>query len=236
MISGTITIYKSNTIQLFNKLSKPMKWNSNYKMRFNLINKRYKNTSKNLRQHVNPLKPYYQQPIVLDKEWIDNGYTDPTKAMIIDIGCGKGMWVNDMSISYPQYNHLGIDIRQTVIDIANKRYIPKTETETETKCNIHFICGNANVNIDRILTDIISRNIPIHTICIQFPDPQFKKKHYKRRLVNLEFINILTKHMYQQNINQSKSKSKSNSDSNTNTPNTITNIMYMLCRILNFHI
>lgn len=158
-------------------------------------NRRYKsNSCKNPRQHVNPLRPFFQKPIELEEDWIENHFQMFRNPLIVDIGCGKGVWVNDMSNKCPEFNHLGIDIRPTVIDIANQRYVNKV------KRNIHFICGNANVNMERILSDITSRRIPLHTLCVQFPDPHFKKKHHKRRLVNQEFISILAKYMYKHDM------------------------------------
>ena len=46
---------------------------------------------------------------------------------------------------------------------------------------------NANVDIVRIITDIeaISK---VDMICIQFPDPHFKTKHKKRRVVKDDFV------------------------------------------------
>lgn len=59
--------------------------------------------------------------------------------------------------------------------------------------NLDYLFANANVSLDSIL----SRFPPgtIENISIQFPDPWFKKRHQKRRVVQPELVDIITKHL-----------------------------------------
>jgi len=61
--------------------------------------------------------------------------------------------------------------------------------EREIK-NLYFIFGNAN----NILNDVQSKFIIKHlkSISFYFPDPWFKKRHYKRRVIQPAFINMLS--------------------------------------------
>ena len=61
--------------------------------------------------------------------------------------------------------------------------------EREVK-NLYFVFGNAN----NILIDVQSKFIikNLKSISFNFPDPWFKKRHYKRRVIQPEFINILS--------------------------------------------
>ena len=56
--------------------------------------------------------------------------------------------------------------------------------------NLYFLFGNAN----NILIDFHSRFIinNIKSISFNFPDPWFKKRHHKRRVIQPDFINILS--------------------------------------------
>ena len=64
--------------------------------------------------------------------------------------------------------------------------------EKEIK-NLYFVFGNAN----NILNDFHSKFIfnSVKSISFNFPDPWFKKKHYKRRVIQQDFINILSNSM-----------------------------------------
>ena len=49
------------------------------------------------------------------------------------------------------------------------------------------LATNANVDIVRILKDISSTSV-VSMLTIQFPDPHFKSKHKKRRVVKDDFV------------------------------------------------
>jgi tRNA (guanine-N7-)-methyltransferase len=99
----------------------------------------------------------------------------------VDIGCAKGSWAIAMANSCPHMNFLGLEIRRPVVDLAMYR------KKKENISNLHFLASNCNVDIPRILADI-NAITAIHMLTIQFPDPQFKSRHKKRRLVNEKFV------------------------------------------------
>ena len=108
--------------------------------------------------------------------------------MLCDVSrCSKGKWATDYAGENPDINVLGVDIRQPVIDLAMAR---KHSLHLN---NVHFLKSNANVDICQILASIEnSVSTGVELITIQFPDPYFKARQHKRRLVNEQFIrNIL---------------------------------------------
>ena len=110
-------------------------------------------------------------------------YSTPNNPFIIDIGCSKGMWATSYAQQNPNENVLGVDIRQPVIDMALAR------CENMKLSNIHFLRSNANVDISKILAGISdSCASGVEMITIQLPDPYFKARQHKRRLVNDGFI------------------------------------------------
>jgi tRNA (guanine-N7-)-methyltransferase len=141
-----------------------------------------------VRQHVNPLASKYQIPLNLSKDWLSKStgiFDDSNRPLYIDIGCAKGTWAINMAINNPNCNFLGIEIRRPMVDLAMKR---KKSMELR---NVHFLASNVNVDLKRILNDIKLENITIAQISIQFPDPNFKKKHQKRKAVNEELVQII---------------------------------------------
>ena len=61
--------------------------------------------------------------------------------------------------------------------------------ERETK-NLYFIFGSANNILNDVQNKFIIKNVK--SISFNFPDPWFKKRHLKRRVIQPEFINLLS--------------------------------------------
>ncbi len=136
-------------------------------------------------QHVNPLAPYYRQsPKPVD---IERVFADPSKPLLLDVGCARGRFLLRMASAEPAWNYLGVEIREPLVDEANRL---AKEAELD---NLHYEFCNAMLWLDRLLENI-PRGV-LQTVTIQFPDPWFKKKHAKRRMVNQEMIDTLALHL-----------------------------------------
>jgi len=132
-------------------------------------------------QHVNPLAPYYRQaPQSVDIESI---FADPDRPLLLDIGCARGRFLLRMAEAEPAWNYLGIEIRQPLVDEANRIASDAGLT------NLHYEFCNAMLWLGRLLADIPDGILQVVTI--QFPDPWFKKKHAKRRMVNAELVSAV---------------------------------------------
>ena len=105
----------------------------------------------------------------------------------MDIGCASGEYLFDLALVNTDWNYLGIEIRERLVKTAKLKL-----RERELK-NLYFIFGNAN----NIMSDLQSKFIIEHikSISFNFPDPWFKKKHYKRRVIQPEFVNVLSSSM-----------------------------------------
>ncbi len=136
-------------------------------------------------QHVNPLSPYYRQepePVKLDKV-----FKDPERPLLLDIGCARGRFLLKMALAKPEWNYLGIEIREPLVIEANRL---ARDAELE---NLHYVFCNAMLWLDRLLSDI--SDSVLQAVTIQFPDPWFKKKHAKRRMVNSEMVETISNHL-----------------------------------------
>lgn len=136
-----------------------------------------------VRQHVNPLASTYLIPLDLPATWLDsnNGYFEnPSLPIYLDIGCAKGTWCLQMAQAHPDCNFLGLEIRRPVVALAMHR-----KNSLRLK-NLYYLAANANVDLKRILSDLQTKNLELRQISIQFPDPHFKKAHWKRRTVTDE--------------------------------------------------
>jgi len=136
-----------------------------------------------MRQHVNPLSSNFNQiekiPSLIEM------FGDSKFNLHLDIGCAAGDFLFDLALINPSWNYLGIEIRERLVKNAKLKVL-----EREIK-NLYFLFGNANNILNDIQSKFIIKNVK--SISFNFPDPWFKKRHYKRRVIQPEFINILSK-------------------------------------------
>jgi tRNA (guanine-N7-)-methyltransferase len=138
-----------------------------------------------VRQHVNPLSQKYQEPIA-PPDW-EKVYADITRPFHLDIGCGRGYFLLEMAQQQPDWNFLGLEIREPLVQQAN-------EWQSELGLtNLHYIFCNVNQALPQLFASMPA--MQLQCITIQFPDPWFKKRHQKRRVVQPEMIEVLAKQL-----------------------------------------
>ena len=135
-----------------------------------------------MRQHVNPLSKHFFEidPIPPLNEVFEN----PNLPLHLDIGCASGDFLFELSLKNKNWNYIGIEIREKLVLNANLKMKSK-----ECK-NLYFYFGNANNIFDHSKNQSLIDSIT--SISFNFPDPWFKKKHHKRRLIQPKFINFLS--------------------------------------------
>lgn len=138
-----------------------------------------------VRQHVNPLSQKYQQPVPLP-EW-EKIYANPTQPLLLDIGCARGRFLSQLAPSQPEWNFLGLEIRASLVEDAN------LWREQSGLNNLYYLFCNANNDLDAILATLPPGTL--QRVAIQFPDPWFKKRHQKRRVVQPQLVNGLAAHL-----------------------------------------
>ncbi len=126
-----------------------------------------------VRQHVNPLSRYHQLPRPLPP--LVDLFADPTRPLHLDIGCARGRCLLELARRRPQRNHLGVEIRRPLVVAA------EADRQAEGLANLHYLFCNANVSLQDWLAQLPEGRLDL--VSIQFPDPWFKKKHHKRRVL-----------------------------------------------------
>lgn len=136
-------------------------------------------------QHVNPFAPYYRfTPEPLKIEEI---FARPELPLHLDIGCARGRFILKMAQTESDVNYIGVEIRKPLVEEANRI---AREKNLE---NLHYEFCNAMIALD-VLLEKLPENL-LQTVTIQFPDPWFKKKHAKRRMVNTELVETIVTHL-----------------------------------------
>lgn len=141
--------------------------------------------STRIRQHVNPLDRKFQQPISVSN-WPEI-YAHSDRPLHLDIGCARGRFLLDMAQHNPGVNYLGIEIRRQLVDLANQ------DREQLGLTNLHYLFGNINSSAAVLLASLPENSL--QTISIQFPDPWFKKRHHKRRVIQPDLVVTLIDHL-----------------------------------------
>ena len=136
-----------------------------------------------MRQHVNPLSSNFDQIERIPS--LNEMFGDSKLNLHLDIGCAAGEFLFDLALINTSWNYLGIEIREKLVKNAKLKVI-----EREFK-NLYFVFGNANNILNDVQSKFIIKNLK--SISFNFPDPWFKKRHYKRRVIQPEFINILSR-------------------------------------------
>ena len=135
-----------------------------------------------MRQHVNPLSSNFSEiekiPSMVEM------FGDSKLNLHLDIGCASGDFLFDLALVNTNWNYLGIEIREKLVKTAKSKVVKR-----EIK-NLYFVFGNANNILKDIRSKFFLKNLK--SISFNFPDPWFKKRHFKRRVIQTEFINILS--------------------------------------------
>lgn len=116
----------------------------------------------------------WSQPLDLEQVF---GNNNPLE---IEIGIGKGLYLMGAAQHLPEHNFIGIEIRRKYLNMARRR-IEKRHIE-----NARLLCGEAH----GFLQDWIPDGA-LSVLHIYFPDPWYKKRHHKRRLIQKDFIELV---------------------------------------------
>lgn len=103
-----------------------------------------------------------------------------TAPLALEIGFGRGQFLLDLAAKRPQWNVLGLEIRDHFVESAIKR------AKEQSLPNLHAVVANANIHLGELVEDA-----SVGFVSINFPDPWFKKRHQKRRVIRDEFLDLL---------------------------------------------
>ncbi len=95
----------------------------------------------------------------------------------VEVGSGKGLFLATQSEASPHHNFLGIEIAKKYARFAAYR-LAKAQ-----RANARMIRGDAQVLFSKFLSE--ASVVAVH---IYFPDPWWKARHRKRRIVNENFV------------------------------------------------
>lgn len=131
-----------------------------------------------VREHVNPLSQKYQTAVD-PPDW-QSLYAAVEKPLHLDIGAGRGRFVLQLAELDPEWNFLGLEIREPLVDQANHW------RDELGLSNLHYLFCNANNSLVPLMASLPEG--VLQRVTILFPDPWFKRRHQKRRVVQPELV------------------------------------------------
>ena len=138
-----------------------------------------------MRQHVNPLSQFFQLPLALPNKSLI--FRNPQYPIHLDIGSAKGEFLIELASKFSNWNFLGLEIREPLVSSSERK---RKELQLE---NVKFLFCNVNVSLDEWMSELDCDQLK--RVSIQFPDPWFKRKHFKRRVLKTSLINSISKYM-----------------------------------------
>ncbi len=122
------------------------------------------------------LSPFAKIPSVLPwPELFGN-----TKPLELELGMGRAYYLFERARATPDHNIVGIEYKETFVKQA------LLKKEREQLRNLHAIFGHAWALVPALFAEESLCNITFN-----FPDPWWKKRHRKRRIINSEFLDVL---------------------------------------------
>ena len=126
-----------------------------------------------MRQHVNPLSRFFQLPLQLPAP--DQLFERPEQPIHLDIGCARGRCLLGLAEQQPRWNHLGVEIRRPLVQSADR------DAQASEHGNVRVLFCNANISLEGWMGALPQDRL--QRVSIQFPDPWFKRRHRKRRVL-----------------------------------------------------
>ena len=126
-----------------------------------------------MRQHVNPLSRFFQLPLQLPAP--DQLFERPEQPIHLDIGCARGRCLLGLAEQQTHWNHLGVEIRRPLVQSADR------DAQASEHGNVRVLFCNANISLEGWMGALPQDRL--QRVSIQFPDPWFKRRHRKRRVL-----------------------------------------------------
>lgn len=135
-------------------------------------------------------KPWARPELEASKFYIDNPeeykgkwrelFKNKTNPLYIELGCGKGGFISQISSNHPEVNYVAIDLVDAMLGLA-KRNIEEKFREKQLEIDNVYI---TRYDIERI-TNVFDQKDEIERIYINFCNPWPRGKHHKKRLTHI---------------------------------------------------
>ena len=123
------------------------------------------------------ISPYITEVEKLPQPWDAAELFEADAPLEIEVGCGKGLFMATVSAKHPERNFLGIEVRGKYARFAASRLA------RDKRSNAKMVHGDALAVFHNVLPAECLAGVHVY-----FPDPWWKARHHKRRVLNEPFM------------------------------------------------
>lgn len=132
--------------------------------------------NKNARSILDASKEYFVCTKNLTQVDPSTWFCNENKNVILEIGCGKGNFIIQNALKYPDTNFVALEKNETILAKAI------TKAKAHNLNNLKFVASDANLLNELFVNNKFSK------IYLNFSDPWPKARHEKRRLTHPNFL------------------------------------------------
>ena len=130
------------------------------------------------RPELEASKFYRDNPEELKDKWIQE-FKNKENPIHLELGCGKGNFISQIAVQYPNTNYIAIDLVDAMLGLA-KRKVEETYLDANKEIDNVLL---TRFDIERIML-ILGKKDNIKRIYINFCNPWPKGQHRKKRLTH----------------------------------------------------
>lgn len=130
---------------------------------------------------INPdldLSSHWKDCASLGEDWQLDQLFERTAPLEVEVGSGKGLFLQRATACRPEHNFAGIEVSRKYCRFAAARLARRE------RANAIMFHGDAFAVFARNIADS-----SLHAVHVYFPDPWWKKRHHKRRIMQESFLN-----------------------------------------------
>src|SRR6478752_8819107 len=123
------------------------------------------------------LSRHFREAADLPEAFDQSALFERGAALEVEVGSGKGLFLGRAAAVHPERHFLGIEIARKYARYAGARLAK------QQSANAVVICGDGLALFQQWFTDG-----SLSAVHVYFPDPWWKKRHKKRRVMNEQFL------------------------------------------------
>ena len=131
-----------------------------------------------IRNHVNPLSQHYAVPRA--RAIAIPAHLGTSPSIDVELGCADAQFSFQLAAAHPDRLVVALDIRARIVEHGSER------AEEAGLRNLVLAYCNASVDLDRVLPPA-----SVDRFHLLFPDPWFKPRHHKRRVIEPDALEAI---------------------------------------------
>lgn len=123
--------------------------------------------------------PFYVEPPQAQRGKWRQQFARPEQPLYLELGCGKGGWISQAVVQYPDVNLIAVDIKNEMLVLAKRKVEATLEAANRPADSVRLAIRNIMQ-----IADTFAPEDRIDRIYINFCNPWPKSQHKKRRLTH----------------------------------------------------